>query len=250
MTRILFATLALVVSSGLASAGAETPEAILKRALAAKPCPQFETAQGWVVHRTSPVSELTGALSDQITAVDRSRRRYVSLIRQTAPDDTAPLRVTRYAYADGQFYVCTAEQAETCKLEPLPQQKVPPEDITSAWVGLGDLRAPDHGGAVVASALIPPEIEGAVDGVALTPQGGRPYILYIAADGTILAADMQGPERTVRTWLDSYKDVNGCATPTAMRIEILPALPGKYLEWNLETFEYRDWMALEDTAFE
>ncbi len=202
------------------------------------------------MHRTSPLSELTGALSDQLTAVDRSRRRYVSMIRQTAPGDTATLRVTRYAYADGQFYACSAERAETCKLAPLPQDKVPPEDITSAWVGLGDLRAPDRGGAVVAAAPVPPEIKDAVEAVALTPQGGRAYTLYIAKDGTIIATDMSSPDRTLRTWLDAYENLDGCPTPTAMRIEILPDLAGTYLEWKLEKFEYRDWMALEDTAFE
>lgn len=241
----------LLAASGAASAESlEPPDLTLKRALAAKPCRQFETAQGWVVHRTSPLSDLTGTRADQVTAVDRSRRRYVSLIRQTRPDESATFQVTRYAYADGQFYACAASQAETCKLQPMPQNEVPPEDVTSAWVGLGDLRAPDRGGAEVALAEVPPEIGDAVSAVALTPQGGRTYILYIAADGTIVATDLKNPDRTVRTWLADYKDIDGCATPSTMRIEILPAMPGVYLEWRLESFEYRDWMPPEATRFE
>ena len=247
----------LIAFCALAAAGpvlgatpAESPEQTLRRALAAKPCPQFETAQGWIVHRTSPLSDLTGTRADQVTAVDRSRRRYVSLIRQTRPDEDGTFRVTRYAYGDGQFFACAASAAETCKLQPMPQNEVPPEDITSAWVGLGDLRAPDQGGAAIAAAPVPSEIKDAVSAVSLTPQGGRPYILYIAGDGTILATDMQSPEVTVRTWLDDYKDINGCATPSSMRVEILPAMPGKYLEWTLDSFEYRDWMPPEDTEFE
>ena len=251
MTRLLIGAIALLVlAPPPLAAEPASPEAILKRALAARPCPQFETAQGWIVHRTSPLSDLTGAVSDQITAVDRSRRRYVSRIRQTKPDDETDFSVTRYAYADGQFYACAAHQAETCKLEPLAADNVTPEDITSAWIQLGDLRAADRGGATIAAAPVPPEIEGAVEAVTLTPQGGRPYVLYIAEDGAIVAADIQGPQSTVRTWLDDYRDLDGCASATAMRIEILPAMPGKYLVWKLETFEYRDAMAPEDTQFE
>lgn len=248
-----FARRALISAAALLALGtaaAESPGAILKRALAAKPCPAFETAQGWIIHRVSPPSELTGAASDQITAVDRSRRRFVSMIRQVKPGEDTVWRVTRYAYGDGQFFACTAERAETCKLQPLAQADVPPEDITSAWVGLGDLRASDHGGAAIALADVPAGIVNAVAAVSLTPQGGRPYILYIAEDGAIVATDMQAPEQTVRTWLGDFKDIAGCSTPSSMRVEILPAMAGKYLEWRLQDFEYRDWMAPEDTAFD
>lgn len=251
MTRLFSRRLAILAAvSALGCAAADTPEAILRHALAAKPCLAFETAQGWIIRRASPPSELTGAASDQITAVDRSRRRFVSMIRQVKPGEDTTWRVTRYAYGDGQFFACSAERAETCKLEPLAQDQVPPEDITSAWIGLGDLRAADRGGAAIALAEVPAGIVNAVAAVSLTPQGGRPYILYIAEDGAIIATDMKAPDQTVRTWLGDFKDIAGCSTPSSMRVEILPAMPGKYLEWRLESFEYRDWMAPEDTAFD
>lgn len=233
-----------------APAPAAAPEDILARALAARPCAAFDAAQGWIIHRRSPQSDLIGAVSDQITAVDRRRRRFVSMVRQTRPGDPSAWRVTRYAYADGRFYGCTAEHAETCRLEPFARDRAPPEDITTAWIGLGDLRAPDRGGAEITAAAVPPELKGAVAAVSLKPRGGRPYVLYVAADGEIVATDMISPDQTVRTWLSDYETLDGCQTPTAMRVEILPGRAGQYLEWHVESFDYREVMSPDDTRFE
>ena len=255
MIRPILLSLAFlaVPTSGAAGEPAgtvEPAEDILARVLAAKPCAAFETAQGWIIQRRSPQSDLIGAVSDQITAVDRSRRRFVSMVRQTKSGDDAAWRVTRYAYADGRFFACSAEHAETCRLEPLPQEQVPPEDITTAWIGLGDLRAPDRGGAEIASATVPPEVTGAVAAVSLKPQGGRPYVLYVAANGDVVATDMTSPDQTVRTWLSDYETLGGCETPTTMRVEILPGRAGRYLEWHVVDFDYRPVMSPDDTRFE
>ncbi|MFT3811254.1 MAG: hypothetical protein QM698_15185 [Micropepsaceae bacterium] len=254
MTRISarfgLALAALMAALPAAAEPAADAAAILKKALAAKPCPAFETAQGWVIHRSSPVSDLTGAASEQVTAVDRSRRRYVSIIRQTRPDTEGIWRVTRFAYGDGQFYACSADAAESCALQPLASDEVPPEDITSAWVALGDLRASDHGGAAVTLAEVPAGVVNAIAAISLTPQGGRPYILYIGEDGAIIATDMQAPSHTVRTWLGDFQEIAGCSTPTTMRVEILPDRAGQYLVWQLRRFDYRSSMTPEDTAFD
>lgn len=248
--RLGLAFAALIAAAPAVADPAADAASILKKALAAKPCPAFDTAQGWVIHRASPLSELTGAASEQVTAVDRSRRRYVSIIRQTKPDAPGIWRVTRFAYGDGQFYACTADGAESCGLQPVPSDQVPPEDITSTWVALGDLRASDHGGAAVALAEIPPGMVNAIAAISLTPQGGRPYVLYIGEDGAIIATDMQAPTHTVRTWLSDFEEIAGCSTPTTMRVEILPDRAGKYLVWQLQRFDYRSSMSPDDTAFD
>lgn len=228
---------------------AESPEAVLKWAFREKPCARAETAQGWETHRVSPASPFTGMISDSLSIVDRSRRRMVSIIRHTDPDDAQNWIVTRQAYADGIFYLCSAERAETCRLVPLAQDRLTPEDITSAFIAFGDLRSRDHGGALLEPAEIPAEIEAA-HAVSVTPRGGRPYVLYIAADGEIVATDMVGPERIQRNWLGDYAEIAGCWTPATSRIELLPDAPGLYLEWRLDRFTFRDWMTPDDTAFE
>ncbi len=247
LLRVLSAAFALGL---IAPAGAEDPDAILKWAFREKGCVRAQTAQGWEAHRVSPASDLTGTAADSLSIVDRSRRRMVSLVRQTDPDDPDDWTVTRQAYADGVFYLCTARRAETCRLRPVPQESVTPEDITSAYVAFGDLRAPDRGGARIEMADIPPDMTDIAWAVALTPRGGRPYVLYIAADGAILATDMPGPVRTQRNWLTDYALTDGCWMPATSRIEILPDAPGRYLEWRLDRLTWRDWMTPEETAFE
>lgn len=228
---------------------AESPAEILKWALKQRPCAPFETAQGWESHRASPLSDLTHVASQSIVVVDRSRRRFVSLTRMTpaAPDTW---RVTRQAYADGQFFTCTAENSETCRLEPKSRDQVTADDVTGAYVIFGDLHTAFFGGAAISLATVPPEIATAKWAISLTPQGGLPYILYIEPDGTVIATDMPGPDRTQRFWMSDQADMGGCTQPLTARIEILPHFAGKFIEWRLESFEYRSVMSPDDTRFE
>lgn len=252
MTRLLPGCIALLLAlcAAMVPARAESPAEILKWALKQRRCAPAETAQGWESHRTSPVSDLTGVASTSIVVVDRSRRRFVSLTRMTDPARPDAWRVSRQAYADGQFYACTAENAETCRLRGKTQDEVTPDDITGAFVIFGDLHTADFGGAAIALAAVPPEIATAKWAISLTPQGGLPYILYIESDGTVIATDMPGPARTQRFWMSDEAEMGGCRQPLTARIEILPQYPGRFVEWRLESFDYRAVMSPEDTLFE
>ena len=252
MTRLPIRRLALLtaLAAAAAPAAAESPDEILKWALDQRDCPIRDTAQGWESHRTSPLSDLTGLASSSIVVVDRSRRRFVSLTRMTDPARPDAWRVSRQAYADGQFYACSAANAETCRLRAKTQGEVTPEDITGAFVIFGDLHSADFGGAAIALATVPPEIPTAKWAISLAPQGGLPYILYIEPDGTVIATDMPGPARTQRYWMRDEAEMGGCRQPLTARIEILPQYPGRYIEWRLESFDYRAVMSPDDTRFE
>lgn len=248
-SRFAFAVLIAAASASNATAG-EDLAGILKHALRLQACAVADAAQGWETHRVSPVSTLTGVASDSLTIVDRSRRRFVSRIRMSAPDTPDAWRVQRLAYADGRFYACSAENAETCKLEPKPDDAVTPEDVTGAYVIFSDLRSADFGGAKLTAAEIPAEIAGATTAITLTLQGGAPYTIYIGADDRILATDLKGSDRTQRYWMGEDGEMSGCVQPLSARIEILPAFAGRYIEWRLESVDYRAAMSPEDTAFE
>ncbi len=125
-----------------------------------------------------------------------------------------------------------------------------PEDITGAYIIFGDLHTSDFGGAAIALARVPPEVATAKWAISLTPQGGLPYILYIEPDGTVIATDMPGPHRTQRYWMRDQAEIGGCTQPLTARIEILPDHAGKFIEWRLESFEYKSVMSPEDTRFE